>query len=187
MIRNIATLALCAAGLWTANGCDSGSKSPPPRSTGGTDGTSTAALPAMLFLKSAPANPKDVGETLASAKPGDAVVVRGVIGGSEDPFVSHRAMMTIADRKLKSCADMGDKDHCKTPWDYCCEPRNSLKVNMASVQVVGADGKVVKTDLKGQGGLEPIRNVIIEGKVAPESTKDALVINATGVFVEPKG
>ena len=167
------------------HGCDSGNKTP-PRASGGADGAS-AALPPALFLKSAPANAKDVGELLPAAKPGETVVIRGVIGGSEEPFVNHRAIMTIADRKLKSCADMGDKDHCKTPWDYCCEPRESLKVNLASVQVVGADGKVVKADLKGQGGLDPLRKVVIEGKVAPESTKDALVINATGVFVEPKG
>ena len=87
---------------------------------------------------------------------------------------------------MKSCADKGP-DHCATPWDYCCEPKESLKVNIASVQVVDAGGKVMKADLKGQGGLDPLRRVVIEGKVASESSKESLVINATGVFVEPKG
>ena len=182
MTKSIATFVIFTLSIM-GSGCDSGSKTPPPSAPAS---GATAALPGTLFLKSAPANAKDVDELVASAKPGESVVIRGVIGGSEDPFVSHRAIMTIADRKLKSCADMGDKDHCKTPWDYCCEPRESLKVNLASVQVVGADGKVMKTDLKGQGGLDGLRRVVVEGKVAPESGKDSLVINATGVFVEPK-
>lgn len=165
-------------------GCDSNSKTP-PKPSNGAEGPS-AALPATLFLKSAPANAKNVGESVAAAKPGDTVVVRGDIGGSGEPFVNQRAIMTIVDLELKDCDEMGEKGHCKTPWDYCCEPRESLRAHLASVQVVGADGKVMKTDLKGQGGLDPQRRVIVEGKVAAESTKDSLVINATGVFVEPK-
>ena len=187
MKKTIAMFSFLVIIIATTGGCDSGSKTPPPSNpSGGTAGTGPE-LPESLFLKTAPENAKNVGESLTSAKPGDLIVIRGVIGGSEDPFVSHRAIMTIADRKLKSCADMGDEDHCKTPWDYCCEPRDSLKANLATVQVVGADGKVVKTDLKGQGGLEGLRKVVIAGKVAQESSKDSLVINATGVFVEPKG
>ena len=183
MNKHIATSVILALGVWTAGGCDSGSKNATP----GSPGAAAAALPSTLFLKSAPANPKDVCDVVESAKPGESVFVRGVIGGSVDPFVNHRAIMTIADRKMKSCEDMGGEDHCKTPWDYCCEPRDSLKVKLASVQIVGPDGKVLKSDLKGQGELNPSRRVVVEGKVAPESTKDSLVINATGVFVEPKG
>lgn len=181
MKKLVASVIIVTIGAWTAAGCDTGSKSPPPSGSS----AATAALPATLFLKSAPANAREVGELTSSAKPGESVIVRGVIGGSEEPFVNHRAIMTIADRKLKTCADM-ECGTCKTPWDYCCEPRESLRANMASVQVVDADGRVMKADLKGQGGLDPMRKVVIEGKVAPESTKDALVINATGVFVEPK-
>lgn len=183
MICNIRLFAITLFTL-AMYGCDSGSK-PPPGSSGGS-GSAGVSLPSGLFLKSAPANAKDVGEMVAAAKPGESIVIRGDIGGSEEPFVNQRAIMTIVDRKIKDCDEMGEKGHCKTPWDYCCEPRDSLRVNLASVQVVGADGKVMKTDLKGQGGLDPMRTVVIEGKVAAESTKDSLVINATGVFVEPR-
>jgi len=184
LLRTRLSLSLFA-GVLVAAGCDAGSKTPAKPEAG--NGGTTAELPASLFLKAAPANPKNVGELAGTAKPGDAVVVRGVIGGSVDPFISKRAIMTVADRRMKSCEDMGGLDHCKTPWDYCCEPRESLKVNLASVQVVDGEGHVLKADLKGQGGLDPSRKIVIEGKVAPESSKDSLVINATGVYVEPKG
>ena len=97
-------------------------------------------------------------------------------------------LLADAERHVSSWLPNGRKQgHEWCAGDLAGAPGDSLKVNLASVQVVGPDGKVMKTDLKGQGELNPSRRVVVEGKVAPESTKDSLVINATGVFVEPKG
>ena len=58
----------------------------------------------------------------------------GCIGGSKDPFVQGRAVFTIVDPTIINCKAMGDEEHCPTPWDYCCEPRENLKKNIATIE-----------------------------------------------------
>jgi hypothetical protein len=164
-------------------GCDdrprSNSNSGQPASPANAD-----ALPASLALADAPAGAKDVLAVRKDAKEGDAVVVRGRVGGSGSPFVEGRASMQIVDASLKACGEGTAMDECKTPWDYCCSDSKEIAGHSASVQVVGADGKPLRASLAGFAGLKPLSKVTVKGTVAKSADAGALVINATGVYVE---
>ena len=127
-------LAACAsislALLLPACGSD---PSPRPASSGGTD-----AVAAMVSRGAVDGMP--VIQAKGRAAKGQEVSITGRIGGSEDPFASDRAVFTVVDASLKSCADMDDPDHCATPWDYCCEDRQSLKMATATVEAARRGG-----------------------------------------------
>ena len=93
-----------------AGGCgESGtndSKAPAP------DGASTAQLPESLLLTSAPTGaPTGIAELKASAKPGDKVMARVMIGGRVAPVVENMAVMTVVDASLDNPC-YGDDDRC---------------------------------------------------------------------------
>ncbi len=146
----------------------------------------TAALPAGLFLAAAPVDAMNLHEAKQSAVQGSTVVLHGRIGGAEEPFAKGRAVFTLVDTGVKSCADMGDEDHCPTPWDYCCEPRDNLRTNSATIQIVDADGRLIKSDIKGVRGLKPLADVTVVGTVAQVDASGVFIINATGMFVNTK-
>ena len=144
------------------------------------------AIPAEFRLAASPAGAIPVGEAKKTAKEGEEVVIRGVVGGSVDPFVQGRAMMTIVDPKaVVSCGAMGGEDHCPTPWDYCCVAQEQLLANTATIRVAGADGQPLKGDLKGWNGVAPMKIVVVKGKVGPRPQAAVLVVDAAGIFVEP--
>jgi len=119
------------------------------------------------------------------AKPGERVVVRGRVGGSNEPFTVGRAIFTFMDMSLPACGP-GRMDDCPTPWDYCCEPRAAITKNIATVQVVGSDGAPIRADLKGVKGIKPLAEVVVSGKVAKADGSGVLVINADGIFATAK-
>ncbi|MEX2219919.1 MAG: hypothetical protein WD749_14300 [Phycisphaerales bacterium] len=182
-----------AAGLALVGGCDKKETGAPSRApTGATGATAPAgaapatgagqaALPATLFLTSAPADAKTVEEVkAASVKPGDTVTVRGRIGGDVKPFVEDRAVFTIVGPGIPSCSD-NKGDMCKTPWDYCCETKEDIAEHMATVQVVDASGKAaLRVGFEGLNGLKGLSEVIVVGTVA-EVSGPVLVVNATGI------
>jgi hypothetical protein len=124
-----------------------------------------------------------VGAAKAGAKAGQAITVVGRIGGSENPFVAGRAMFTIVDPALKSCADGGDPDHCTTPWDYCCEDRKALKSGMATIEIAGADGKPLAGSVKGVSGLDPLAIVAVTGTVTERNDAGMLVVRARKIEI----
>ncbi|MCZ7648309.1 MAG: hypothetical protein M5U26_24135 [Planctomycetota bacterium] len=185
MTRKIVLLSLAPAlalGLWACGG--STAKSPAEKSPA-PNPAAQAALPAGLFLEAAPEQAVDVGKLKESAKEHDEVVVRGRIGGDHHPFVEGSAVMFLVDPELKSCGETGEEDHCQTPWDFCCEPKEKRTANMLTVQLVDESGKPLKTGLKGQHGLKELSTVIVKGKVGPRPDPKILVVNATGLYVEP--
>ena len=172
----IAVAVLASAGVLVV-GCDD--PAPTPSTSSQATPAAAEALPAGLVLTQAPADAQDV-LALKGAKPGDEVVLRGKVGGRVEPFVEGRAVFQVVDASIKSCKDMPD-DHCETPWDYCCEPDVNQK--SASVQVVGADGKPLRTGLKGVGGLQPLSEVTIKGTVVQAGEAGPVLVNATGIHV----
>ncbi|MFO0826971.1 MAG: hypothetical protein U0572_02390 [Phycisphaerales bacterium] len=155
----------------------------PPAPTPPTAPPSADAIPSSIFLKEKPKDAKPVRDSKSAAKPGDKVTVVGRIGGRKEPFVKNRAVFLIVDPSLKSCADDGD-DHCKTPWDYCCEPADNLKKCLATVQIADKAGKPFKVSADGAGGLKPLKKVTVVGVVRELSKDGAYVIDAQGIFVE---
>lgn len=142
-----------------------------------------ARIPDALFVAEKPADAKCVSEVKRTAKKGDKVVVLAKVGGRAEPFVKNRAMFIVADRCIRSC-DQIPGDTCTKPWDYCCEPAESKKANMLTVQVVGADGKPLKTGAQGAGGLEPLALIVVEGTVAEVDAAGTFVLSATKIHVE---
>jgi hypothetical protein len=167
--------AMMAAVLAGAAGCDRKSEGTK------TAATPAAALPASLFLAAAPADAKDVKDVKPTLKAGDRVVLAGRIGGSRAPFVEGRAMFTLVDHRLQTCAD-DPADTCTTPWDYCCEAPDVLNANMATVQVVNAEGQPLKAGLEGVHGLKPLARVTVVGTVT-QAEKGNLLIKADGIYV----
>ncbi len=136
-------------------------------------------FPAALFAGDPAAEPVGVGAMKASAKQGDRVIVVGRIGGSKDPFLADRAMVTIVDPSVKLCGeDDPTDDHCPTPWDFCCEPRENLRRMSIAVVANGADGAPIPHTLLGQGGLKPGARVVVEGTVATVGPDGAAMLVA---------
>lgn len=173
----VMTLTLAAAVPLLA-GCERQANTPPPQNA-----ATIAALPADLFLKAPPAEPKDVAALRTTAHTGDAVVMRARIGGRVEPFVPGRAMFLVADTTLLTCKDRHGDHGCPTPWDYCCEPKDNLAASTATVQIVDADGRPLKLDVQGMGGLNPMASIIVAGKVS-SAAEGVLVVDAGGIFIE---
>lgn len=129
-----------------------------------------------------PAGAKSVTDVKSSAKEGDEVVVRGEVGGSAKPIVEGRAVFNLADpEKLTSC-NKKPGDTCATPWDYCCHTPEEIAASTISLQVRGADGRPIATDL-GASGIRPLTALVVKGKVGPRPDPKVLVIDATEIWV----
>lgn len=180
LVRTLSLAALLAATLLPA-GCGDNTTKP------GNSGASQAAtLPAGLFATSEPAGALKVLDARKSAKPGERVTVIGRIGGSRAPFVSTKAIFTMVDPTLKSCVEMGDHgdDHCPRPWDYCCEGKSEVSKAVASIEVVGADGKPLPIALNSTGELKPLMLVAVEG-ILQSDASGAFVIRADKIYKFP--
>lgn len=152
--------------------------------------TGTAPEPAASSALTAIFQDADAGSAVlihsarTSAKPGDRLTLKGRVMGSVSPFVDGRAAFVLGDEELiTACSDMGDDDHCETPWDACCDSKEDLRNGTATIQVTGADGRVLKEGIEGVGGLNKLSRVVIEGVVAEASGPENLVINATAIDV----
>jgi hypothetical protein len=135
--------------------------------------------PHAWLLAEAPADAKTVAEIKPTAAEGDTVVLRARIGGRADPITPGAAVFIVIDPSVPSC-DQIPGDNCPTPWDYCCEPRESLNANSATVQLVDAEGTPIQTDLTA-AGLKPLDEVLIIGTVAARPSGQVLTIRATGI------
>lgn len=181
MIRTTAVALLLFAGAVVGTGCDD-----PKAQTGGQAAPAAAAtadpLPAGLIVDKAPADAKGVTEVRGSAD-GEDVVVRGRIAGSQEPFTAGRAQFQLIDLGIKSCAEMED-DSCPTPWDMCCEEPKVVAQNSVTVQVVGADGRPLKSEIEGVAGLKPLSEVAVKGKLRKSADGKAVTVDATELHVK---
>lgn len=169
------SIALCLVIAMIA-GCDQG------ESGDGEATTKTAAkLPDGVLLAAAPEAPvQPVSVLKETAKPGDSVTVKVVIGGRAEPIVSKRAVMSVVDVRQSNRCYLED-DHCPTPWDYCCDSAD-IPPHQATVQIVDAQGKPLALDLT-TAGLKPGQVLLVQGVVGPRSDSGTLIINATGLFI----
>ncbi|GAA5119064.1 hypothetical protein JIN84_22255 [Luteolibacter yonseiensis] len=150
--------------------------------------TASASAPSSELQAVFAASPKGEAKLIhiarTTAKPGDEVTLSGRVIGTESPFVGGRAAFTLGDPTiLKACNENPD-DKCETPWDSCCNTKEEKLVALATVQVVGADGRVLKQEIEGVNGLKKLGTVTVTGKVAEGSSPDSLVVNATAIQVQ---
>jgi hypothetical protein len=141
-----------------------------------------AALPADLFVATAPAGGTDVAALKASAKDGERVVVRGVVGGRTDPIAENRAVVTLLDPSIKTC-DQTPGDKCTTPWDACCEPADVLAQNSITVQVVDSSGAPLKTGLGSK--LTPLSVITVAGTLRTPA-EGVVLVDASSIHVGEK-
>ena len=135
------------------------------------------------FTETAPTDPQPIHLVRTTAKAGDTVTVSGKVMGRLHPFVDGRAAFVLGDpEKISSCDTMPD-DECETPWDACCETKEALQQATATIQIVGADGRVLKSSAKGSHGLKELSTVTLTGTLDKASTPEALVINAAVLHV----
>lgn len=170
--------------LAAVSGCGDNGGQKDGGATGQQSGGAQAVLPDDLFVDEAPAGARGVGEVKADADVTGEIVVTGRIGGRPKPFVEGAAVFVIADAKLAACSDRPG-DSCPVPWDYCCEPQEERLANMATVRIVGEDGKPLSMSLAGKHGLDPLATVTVVGEIQPRSDTSVLVIDARRIHVDP--
>ena len=156
--------------------CISGCKKANPEQASTMDTPAQQAQPHGWLLTSAPQGAVSVTEARSIGKEGDAIVIRGRIGGRHTPMSADSPVFTVVDLELPYCGQHED-DGCATPWDYCCEMPRTISTNSATVQIVG-DGTVDPV----AAGLEPLDIVVLVGTVGPRPTDEIFTIQSTGVY-----
>ena len=142
----------------------------------------------------APATPTPpTGNPLApfvlAADPGEATgVVDAKVGGAAErivvqgriaKIVKGYAVFTLTDLGLPYCGETNPEDHCKTPWDYCCETKEVRSGNSLLVEARGADGKPLATP--SLGDLKVLDRVTVTGKLERDAHGN-FVLLAKGWF-----
>jgi hypothetical protein len=118
-------------------------------------------------------------------QPGDAVTVEGRIMGHVSPFVEGRAAFLLGDPEvLTACSDVPG-DSCETPWDNCCDSPEDKRRGLATIEVVDADGRVLKETIEGVAGVEKLARVTVSGVVAESPAPEGFVIHAEALRVRP--
>lgn len=166
MIASVAVLAVLVLGA-----CKSEKKAPLPKS----------GLPDTYHLAAAPTGVRKVPEIKANAKDGEQVVIAGIVGGAKEPFVDGAAVFTIVDASVDNKCTK-EADHCPTPWDYCCEPPQSLLDNKLTIEF--RDGASPhKTSVRGFHGIDYLKKVVVAGEAKRDAQGNVVVV-ASGVYVE---
>jgi len=142
--------------------------------------TTTEPAAATWLLASAPEDAKSVSEAKASAKEGEQIVLRGRIGGRLEPLTEGSPVFTMMDLAVPACGTEPD-DHCRTPWDYCCETPETITANSATVQIMDAHGHPISESPTARG-LAALDEVIVVGTVAARPSENVLTIQATGIY-----
>lgn len=126
-----------------------GTETPPP--------AKTPTMPAEHWSATPLADAKDVIETRENAKDGDEVVLRGTLQDFGD-----LATFKLVEDTLDDCTEMGEPDHCETPWDYCCADPEALTKYTVNVEFLDGD-LPAEWSLRGQHGLDRLTEVTVAG------------------------
>lgn len=157
--------------------CDSGT-------TTSTNGDTPAAHPlASVLISDAPANPISVVEARKNPTVGTEVIVSGDIMGKPEVFVPNRAMLTLGDPNVLTTCNRRPGDLCEAPWDVCCDDGEVIKKSIVTIQLLDADGNLIKTGLKGLGDMKELSSLVVKGTVADGSNADNLIINAGAIHI----
>jgi hypothetical protein len=176
--KTIPSIIACAA--IAALGISCSSKDKPDAS--GSGAGATPGIPESVVAATAPVGAVSVVEARAAAKLGEAIVLRGKVGGKMTPISETAAILVLADEKaIKPC---DPEEGCTTPWDYCCVEASTVAASTATIQVRGDDGKLLRSTLRGIGNLKELSHLVVSGTVDATSTPEALIVNADKIHVE---
>ncbi|MGI8908296.1 MAG: hypothetical protein ACR2IE_17620 [Candidatus Sumerlaeaceae bacterium] len=136
-------------------------------------------LAKVVLASGAPQQTIGVAQAKKEIKDGDPIAL---VGRVKD-FVEGQAVFTVMDSKIPSCSDNpGDK--CPTPWDYCCETKETVTVNSATVKIVGDGTAALKGNLHGVNSIDHLTTVVAEGK-AQRDPAGNLTVLANRVYLTP--
>ncbi len=172
-------LAIAAIALFASCKKEESTANTPPAAT------ANNPSPALLqILNTAPqGDPTPIHLIRTTAKPGDEITINGKIMGNANPFVEGRSIFILGDKEILTACNDVEGDECDTPWDNCCDLPEERKRGTASVQVVDADGRVLKESVEGVNGLAKLADVTVTGTVAEGSSADLLLINAKAIRI----
>lgn len=162
------------AAALTGCGADSGGN--------GTASDAPAAVPDEYLASGSPDDASDVLDTRSNSAAGEAVMLRGRVGGRRDPITENRAIFLMADVGLPAC-DANPDDRCPTPWDYCCVPRDELRRNLVTVQIVDEDGRPLAARFDPASGVKPGAEIVVEGEIASKDDSGSMIVNARKIYV----
>lgn len=128
-------------------------------------------------------NPQAIHIARTTAKPGDEIILQGLIMGREKVFVDGRASFLLGDREKLTPCNEKSADTCPTPWDVCCDTKEAKREGIASIQIVDADGRVLTGGLKGIQGLKELSALTVHGTVDQSTTTENLVVNAKQIHI----
>lgn len=139
-----------------------------------------------VFVSAAPEKALTVSEVFTDPTPGREVVISGEVMGAMNPFVTGRAMMVIGDPTKITPCNRRPGDQCETPWDVCCDDPDVIKKSIATIQVVGEDGRPLKESLQKTNGIDFLSYVTVKGTIAEGSNPRNLLIDAQKIHVAEK-
>jgi hypothetical protein len=144
---------------------------------------SSAEIPPAFVEQAINGTPTPIPQARTAFKPGDNVLLSGLVMGVLNPFVEGRAVFVLGDEATITPCDAMPTDHCPTPWDACCDPKQVLAEGTATIQVLDDNGKPAHISLKGMNGLSELSRVTVSGVVAENSTPEAFIVNASAIHI----
>ena len=133
---------------------------------------------AALMLSQPPTEPARAVLAAKQAAAGEAIVVTGRI----QSLVKGLAAFSLMDNALAYCGEK-HAESCRTPWDYCCESKETRLQHTLPVEARGADGRPLPT--LGLGDLRLLDRVSVAGRLETDEHGN-LVLIATGWFREQR-
>lgn len=170
-----------AAALLLASSCKEEKAAPPKLSPiGAANDLAAKSLLQAFYTVNRPSRPQTVSNAVA-AKPaiGSPIAITGRVGGSKKPIGDFASLMLVQG-DMPSCSEASKMKDCKTPWDLCCD---ELKGKVCTIQVKAADGKLLRTSLRGLGDLKEMSTITVGGTVSI-SDDGLLVIDASQIYVD---
>lgn len=129
-----------------------------------------------LIKPELPAGALEITAAIKSAKVGETITIRGNVAMAKDAFVSNRSIFTLVDESTrKGCCPPSDK----LPDTACDIPAEGR----ATIQILNASGKPLRSGLNGEHGLKPGAEVFVTGKVETANGSDALVVTVVSMHV----
>lgn len=176
----LTNLSIAAIALLSLNACK------PKETAANAEAKTPDPVLAAYFVSEALPDAQAIHIARTTAKPGDTITLKGEVMGREKVFVDGRAAFILGDPEKLTTCDKNPDDNCETPWDACCDSQEVKKIAIASIQILGDDGRVMARELKGVNDLKELSVVTLKGVVDQSSTEQNFVINAKQIHVVKK-